>query len=62
MPSRLLRTQQAARHRWGKLTSIIKMNHLTRGETMSKVAQFYRELVASLTERLRNGDRDIELF
>ncbi|AZI88456.1 zinc ribbon-containing protein [Kosakonia sp. CCTCC M2018092] len=27
---------------------------------MSKVAQFYRELVASLTERLRNGDRDID--
>ncbi len=27
---------------------------------MNKVAQFYRELVASLTERLRNGDRDID--
>ena len=27
---------------------------------MNKVAQFYRELVASLTERLRNGERDID--
>jgi len=27
---------------------------------MNKVAQFYRELVATLTERLRNGDRDID--
>lgn len=27
---------------------------------MNKVAQFYRELVATLTERLRNGERDID--
>ncbi|OAT34053.1 hypothetical protein M975_0589 [Buttiauxella brennerae ATCC 51605] len=27
---------------------------------MNKVAEFYRELVASLTERLRNGERDID--
>jgi hypothetical protein len=27
---------------------------------MNKVAQYYRELVASLTERLRNGERDID--
>ena len=27
---------------------------------MNKVAQFYRELVTTLTERLRNGDRDID--
>lgn len=27
---------------------------------MNKVAQFYRELLASLTERLRNGERDID--
>ncbi len=27
---------------------------------MNKVAQFYRELVATLTERLRNGDHDID--
>ncbi|MDU6923154.1 zinc ribbon-containing protein [Franconibacter helveticus] len=27
---------------------------------MNKVAQYYRELVASLTERVRNGDRDID--
>ena len=26
---------------------------------MNKVAQYYRELVASLTERLKNGERDI---
>ncbi|SUG16213.1 protein ybeL [Salmonella enterica subsp. arizonae] len=26
---------------------------------MNKVAQYYRELVASLSERLRNGERDI---
>lgn len=25
---------------------------------MNKVAQYYRELVASLSERLRNGERD----
>lgn len=29
-------------------------------ETMNKVAQYYRELVASLSERLRNGERDID--
>ena len=27
---------------------------------MNKVAQYYRELVASLTERLRNGERDVD--
>lgn len=27
---------------------------------MNKVAQYYRELVASLSERLRNGERDID--
>lgn len=27
---------------------------------MNKVAQYYRELVASLTERLKNGERDID--
>ena len=27
---------------------------------MNKVAQIYRELVGSLTERLRNGERDID--
>ncbi|WP_437888945.1 zinc ribbon-containing protein [Phytobacter sp. V91] len=27
---------------------------------MNKVAQFYRDLVATLTERLRNGERDID--
>lgn len=27
---------------------------------MNKVAQFYRELVTTLTERLRNGERDID--
>jgi len=27
---------------------------------MNKVAQYYRELVTTLTERLRNGDRDID--
>lgn len=27
---------------------------------MNKVAQFYRELVATFTERLRNGERDID--
>ena len=27
---------------------------------MNKVAQIYRELVATLTERLRNGERDID--
>lgn len=27
---------------------------------MSKVTQYYRELVASLTERLKNGERDID--
>ncbi|EOZ4523481.1 zinc ribbon-containing protein [Escherichia coli] len=27
---------------------------------MNKVAQYYRELVASLNERLRNGERDID--
>ncbi len=27
---------------------------------MNKVAQFYRELLASLTERLQNGERDID--
>lgn len=27
---------------------------------MNKVAQYYRELVASLTERVRNGERDID--
>ncbi|XPE41040.1 hypothetical protein ACNKHK_04105 [Shigella flexneri] len=27
---------------------------------MNKVAQYYRELVASLHERLRNGERDID--
>lgn len=27
---------------------------------MNKVAQYYRELVASLTERLQNGERDID--
>ncbi|MBV4413817.1 zinc ribbon-containing protein [Enterobacteriaceae bacterium YMB-R22] len=27
---------------------------------MNKVAQIYRELLASLTERLRNGERDID--
>lgn len=27
---------------------------------MNKVAQYYRELVATLTERLRNGERDID--
>ena len=27
---------------------------------MNKVAQYYRELVASLIERLRNGERDID--
>ena len=27
---------------------------------MNKVAQYYRELVTQLTERLRNGDRDID--
>lgn len=27
---------------------------------MNKVAQFYRELVMTLTERLRNGERDID--
>ncbi len=27
---------------------------------MNKVAHFYRELVAALTERLRNGERDID--
>lgn len=27
---------------------------------MNKVTQFYRELVASLTERLKNGERDID--
>lgn len=27
---------------------------------MNKVAQFYRELVTTLTERLRNGGRDID--
>ena len=26
---------------------------------MNKVAQYYRELVASLSERLRNGERDM---
>ncbi|EHG7612809.1 zinc ribbon-containing protein [Citrobacter sedlakii] len=29
---------------------------------MNKVAQYYRELVASLSERLRNGERDIDLL
>ena len=27
---------------------------------MNKVAQYYRELVSSLSERLRNGERDID--
>ena len=27
---------------------------------MNKVAQYYRELVTTLTERLRNGERDID--
>ncbi|HHJ4356131.1 TPA: zinc ribbon-containing protein [Raoultella ornithinolytica] len=27
---------------------------------MNKVAQFYRELVSTLSERLRNGERDID--
>ncbi|VTR23522.1 Protein of uncharacterised function (DUF1451) [Serratia fonticola] len=27
---------------------------------MNKVAQYYRELVTSLTERLKNGERDID--
>ncbi|MBD8450981.1 zinc ribbon-containing protein [Serratia rubidaea] len=27
---------------------------------MNKVAQYYRELLASLTERLKNGERDID--
>ncbi|WP_265332371.1 hypothetical protein [Yersinia pseudotuberculosis] len=27
---------------------------------MNKIAQYYRELVASLTERLKNGERDID--
>ena len=27
---------------------------------MNKVAQYYRELVTSLSERLRNGERDID--
>lgn len=27
---------------------------------MNKVAQYYREVVASLTDRLRNGERDID--
>jgi len=27
---------------------------------MNKVAQYYREQVATLTERLRSGDRDID--
>jgi rubrerythrin len=27
---------------------------------MNKVAQYYRELVSSLTERLKNGERDID--
>lgn len=27
---------------------------------MNKVAQYYRELVASLSERLKNGERDID--
>lgn len=27
---------------------------------MNKVAQFYRELVSALSERLRNGERDID--
>ena len=27
---------------------------------MNKVAQYYRELVASFSERLRNGERDID--
>ncbi|MEW5559542.1 zinc ribbon-containing protein [Enterobacter asburiae] len=27
---------------------------------MNKVAQYYRELVTALTERLRNGERDID--
>lgn len=27
---------------------------------MNKVAQYYHELVASLTERLKNGERDID--
>ncbi|HHX1905622.1 TPA: zinc ribbon-containing protein, partial [Klebsiella pneumoniae] len=26
---------------------------------MNKVAQYYRELVSSLSERLRHGERDI---
>lgn len=29
---------------------------------MNKVAQYYRELVVSLSERLRNGERDIDLL
>ncbi|MEB4677312.1 zinc ribbon-containing protein [Enterobacteriaceae bacterium G50] len=29
---------------------------------MNKVAQFYRELVTTLTERLRNGERDIDVL
>jgi hypothetical protein len=27
---------------------------------MNKVAQYYRELVSTLSERLRNGERDID--
>lgn len=27
---------------------------------MNKVAQYYRELVSSLSERLRHGERDID--
>ncbi len=27
---------------------------------MNKVAQYYRELVTTLSERLRNGERDID--
>ena len=29
---------------------------------MDKVAQFYRELVSTLSERLRNGERDIDVL
>jgi predicted nucleic acid-binding Zn-ribbon protein len=30
------------------------------GNAMNKVAQYYRELLSTLSERLRNGERDID--